>query len=133
MPSAPPVIFTPPSPSAPGAAPGIFEPAPAGKGVLLVSGVSTALVNGLFYYAGRNDNSPAWSRDGTLVHSTINPIIFETSGIWFVQLNNGSVYGATKTNAAATPEGLTSWLVSTGTGQPTIAVSALAVPAAITA
>jgi len=127
MPTAPPVIYTPPSAGSPPSAPGaIYEAAPTGKQVLTISGVSTSGVNGNLIYAGLNDGKASWSTDGTLTTGASNTIVKSTSGVWSVA--RGSSYSATKTSAATTPDGLTSWTVGTGTGSPTIAAASVAAP-----
>jgi len=39
-----------------------------------------------------------------------------------------TTYSATKASAATTPDGLTAWTVGTGSGSPTLTVTALAAP-----
>jgi hypothetical protein len=152
MPAAPPAIYTPPSAGAPPSAAGavfvppsagsppaaagaVFEPAPAGKSVLVISGAVTAGVNGSVVYCGLINSKPAWSRDGT--QSTSNPAnVLVFSGIgspnWIVQIGNGTSYYAAKSSSAATPDGLTAWTVSPGSGSPVIAAFAVPTPPAIT-
>lgn len=131
-PTAPPAIYTPPSPGSPPSAPGaVFEPAPAGKAMLTISGVTTAGVNGNVIYCGLILGLPAWSSNGTQTAGAGNTIVEYTGTQW--KTSRGSSYSATKTSAAATPDGLTAWTVGTGTGGPTIAAFAVATPPAITA
>jgi len=131
-PDAPPVIYTPPSPGAPPSAAGaVFEPAPAGKAMLTISGVTTSGVNGNVIYCGLILGKPAWSSDGTQTAGASNTIAEYTGTAW--KVSRGSSYSATKTSAAATPDGLTSWTVGIGVGGPTIAAFAVATPPAITA
>lgn len=132
MPSAPPVIFTPPSAGAPPAAAGaVFEPAPAGKASLVISGVSTSGINGGVIYCGLILGKPAWSSNGTQTAGASNTIAEYTGTAW--KVSRGSSYSATKTSAAATPDGLTSWAVVNGSGSPVIAAFAVPTPPAITA
>lgn len=133
MPSAPPVIYTPPTPGGTPAAPAApFEPAPAGKNLLLISGVSTAGVNGYLRYAGRFNNYPAWSTDGTQVSGPANAILnYNGTTTWWLVM--GSTYSVSKVSAAATPDGLTSWTIGLGTGSPVItATTTPPAPAVIT-
>lgn len=130
MPASPPVVFVPPSAGAPPASAGaIYEPAPAGKQVLNISGVSTGGANGPVIYAGLNDGKAAWSTDGTLVSGASNTIVKSDSGVWSVA--RGSSYSATKTSAAATPDGLTAWTVGTGTGSPSLAAATVSAGAVV--
>lgn len=132
MPATPPVIYVPPSAGgAPPAAGAIFEPAPAGKGLLAISGVSTSGVNGQVVYAGLIQNRPAWSTNGTQTAGAANVIVEYTGTAWKVSL--GSAYSATKTSGATTPDGLTAWTVGTGTGSPTLAAFTAATPPVVTA
>lgn len=130
MPASPVTIFTPPgagaTPTAPGA---IYEPAPVGKAVLAITGVATAGVNGSLIYAGLNDAKPAWSSDGTLTAGASNTICKSDAGTW--SLSRGSAYAATKVSAAATPDGLTTWTVGTGSGSPILAAAAVAAAAVV--
>ncbi len=127
MPASPVTIFAPPpvgaTPTAPGA---IYEPAPAGKAVLVITGVATAGLNGSLIYAGLNDAKAAWSSDGTLTPGASNTICKSDAGTW--SLSRGSAYAATKTSATAAPDGLTAWTVTTGTASPTLAAASVAVP-----
>jgi hypothetical protein len=133
MPASPPVIYTPPSAGGPpAAARAVFEPAPAGKSTLIISGVSTAGINGRVIYCGLIANKPAWSTDGTQTAGASNTIVEYISGTSW-KVSRGSSYSATKVSAAAAPDGLTSWTVGTGTGSPTIAAFAVPTPPAITA
>lgn len=132
MPTAPPVIYTPPSAGSPPAAAGaVFEPAPTGKAMLTISGVSTSGINGNVIYCGLIAGKPAWSTDGTQTAGASNTIVEYVSGTSW-KVSRGSSYSATKVSAAATPDGLTSWTVGTGTGSPTIAAFAVAAPPVIT-
>ena len=74
---------------------------------------------------------PAWSTDGTQTAGASNTIAEYTGTAW--KVSRGSSYSATKTSAAATPDGLTSWTVGTGVGGPTIAAFAVPTPPVITA
>lgn len=132
-PSAPPVIYTPPSPGSPPSAAGsVFEPAPAGKSVLLISGVTTGGVNGYVHYAGRVNNYPAWSSNGSLTPGAANVIVTSNGGVaWGVTLNAGVTYLATKSSGATTPDGLTDWTVTPGLGSPVIAVATVQAPVPI--
>lgn len=131
-PSAPTIVYTPPSPGSPPAAAGaVYEPAPAGKAVLTISSVTTEAINGQVRYCGLIKSNPAWSTDGTQTAGASNTIVEHTGTAWKVA--RGSSYSATKTSAADTPDGLTSWTVGTGDGSPTIAASAAPTPPAITA
>lgn len=122
MPSNPPVVYVPPSAGVAGTLPQVFEPAPAGKSILVISGVSTSSVNGPVVYCGLINGKPAWSSDGTQTVSASNVIVSYQSGTsWRVQLNAGAAYIALKVSAAAAPDGLTTWTVSPGTGSPVIA------------
>lgn len=132
MPTTPPVIYTPPSAGAPPSAAGaVFEPAPSGKGMLSISGVATAGINGTVIYCGLILGKPAWSSDGSQTAGASNTIVEYTGTAW--KVSRGSSYSATKTSAAATPDGLTTWTVGTGSGSPTIAAFAVAAPPVITA
>lgn len=131
MPSAPPVIYTPPTPgSSPAVAKAVFEPAPSGKAMLTISGVTTSGINGNVIYCGLILDKPAWSTDGTQTAGASNTIVEYTGTAW--KVSRGSSYSATKTSAATTPDGLTTWTVGTGTGSPTIAAFAVAAPPVIT-
>lgn len=133
MPAAPPVIYTPPSAGAPPSAPGaIYEKAPDGKAVLVISGVSTSGINGSVVYAGLIAGKPAWSTDGSQTAGAANTIVEYISGTSW-KVSRGSSYSATKVSAAASPDGLTTWTVGTGTGSPTIAAASAPTPPAITA
>lgn len=132
MPTAPPVIFTPPSAGPPpSAAAPVFEPAPAGKAALTLSGITTAGVNGLVVYCGLITGKPAWSSDGTQTAGASNTIVEHTGTAW--KISRGTAYSATKTSAAADPAGLTAWTVGTGSGSPTVAAFSAPTPPAITA
>lgn len=132
MPANPPVIYVPPSAGGPPAAPNaVFAPAPAGKATLVISGVATSGVNGSVIYCGLILGQPAWSSDGTQVAGAGNTIAEYTGTAW--KVSRGSSYSATKTSAAASPDGLTSWTVGTGSGSPTIAAFAVPTPPVITA
>lgn len=99
--------------------------------MLTISGVSTSGVNGNVTYCGLILGMPAWSNDGTQTAGASNTIVEYTGTAW--KVSRGSSYSATKTSAAATPDGLTSWTVGTGTGGPTIAAFAVPTPPVITA
>lgn len=132
MPANPPVIYVPPSPGSPPAAAGaVFEPAPAGKSVLVISGVSTSGINGQVIYCGLIASKPAWSTDGTQTAGASNTIAEYTGTAW--KVSRGSSYSATKTSAATSPDGLTSWTVGTGSGSPVIVALAVPTPPVITA
>jgi hypothetical protein len=109
----------------------VFEPAPAGKSALVISGVSTSGVNGAVTYCGLILGKPAWSSDGTQTAGASNTIAEYTGTAW--KVSRGASYSATKTSAAATPDGLTSWTVGTGSGSPVIAAFAVPTPPVITA
>lgn len=130
MPSAPAIIFTPPTLS-PAAAPQCHEAPPAGKAVLQISGTLTSGVAGVVKYAGLNAGTPAWSTDGTLTAGASNVIVKKDAGVLSISL--GSSYSATKTSDATDPVGLTGWTIGTGTGQPTVAAFATPIPPVITA
>lgn len=110
----------------------IFEPAPAGKAVLVISGVSTSGINGNVHYCGLIAGVAAWSTDGTQTAGASNTIV-EYSGGADWKISRGASYSATKTSAAATPDGLTSWTVGTGSGSPTVTALAAGTPPVITA
>jgi hypothetical protein len=109
----------------------VFEPAPAGKAALVITGASTGGVNGTVVYCGLVNGKPAWSNDASQTLSDTNTLVDYTGTQWRVR--RGSVYTAVKTSAAATPDGLTTWTVSPGTGSPVIAALAAPNPAVITA
>jgi hypothetical protein len=98
--------------------------------LLAISGVSTAGVNGQVVYAGLIQNRPAWSTNGTQTAGAANVIVEYIGTAWKVSL--GSAYSATKISASATPDGLTSWIVGTGTGSPTVAAFTAGTPPAVT-
>ena len=130
MPTAPISIFTPTPPGGPPTAPrAVFAPAPAGKQSLVISGVTTAGINGAVIYAGLQAEKAAWSTDGTLIPGSANTIVEHTGGAW--KVSRGSSFSATKTSSAATPEGLTAWTVGTGTGSPVIAAGSVGAPPAV--
>jgi len=131
MPSAPPVIYTPPGAASPGTAPKIYEAAPAGKQALTIASAVTAGVNGVVFYAGLIQGQPCWSTNGTQTAGAGNVIVEYTGTAWKVSLS--SSYSATKTSAATSPEGLTTWTVGTGSGSPTITAAAQTAPPVITA
>lgn len=148
MPAAPPAVFVPPS-GAPTAPPGVFiqpsgapsdavrvfEPAPAGKGTLLISGVSTAGVNGYVQYIGIVNGLPAWSRDGTMQQlDGINVILYGLAGFWYLARDAYTPYAAIRAiGVSPTPDaaGGGSWGVTTGSGVPTLTASAAPPPPAI--
>jgi hypothetical protein len=133
MPANPPVIYVPPSPGAPPAAAApVFEPAPAGKSVLVISGVSTSGINGQVIYCGLIAGKPAWSTNGSQTAGASNTIVEYISGTTW-KVSRGSSYSATKVSAAAAPDGLTSWTVGTGSGSPVVAALAVPTPPVITA
>lgn len=133
MPSAPPIIYVPPSAGSPPTAPNaVFAPAPAGKAQLVISGVSTSGINGSVIYCGLIANKPAWSTDGSQTAGASNTIVEYISGTSW-KVSRGSSYSATKVSAAASPDGLTSWTVGTGTGSPVIAAFSVPTPPVITA
>jgi hypothetical protein len=133
MPSDPPTVFVPPSAGIPPSAPAaVFEPAPTGKGVLVIAGVSTAGINGPVVYCGRTGGRAAWSTNGTLVASGTNTIVEYVSGAdW--RIARSGVFSATRTSVAQTPDGLIPWSVSLGTGVPTVAAVSAGTPPIITA
>jgi hypothetical protein len=132
-PSSPPTVFVPPSPASPPAAPGaVFQPAPVGKAVLTISGVSTSGINGNVYYAGLQNGVYSWTSDGLPVTGNSGVVVDYNGSYWRVAKNyTGSTYTASKTSGAATPDGLTSWTVGLGTGSPVIAAAAAPTPPAI--
>jgi hypothetical protein len=134
MPATPPIIYTPPSAGSPPSAAGaVYEPAPAGKACLVLSGILTGGNNGTVRYCGLINGKPAWSTDGTQVLSATNMIVSYQSGTsWRVQLNTGAAYIATKVSAAAAPDGLTAWTVTPGTGSPVATAFAVGSPPVIT-
>lgn len=107
--------------------------APAGKAILTLAGVTSPAsgMNGALQFAGLVNGLPAWSTDGTLTAGAGNVIVQYNGTAWTV--TRSSDYSATKTSAATTPDGLTSWTVGTGTGSPTLTATALAAPSAIQA
>lgn len=132
MPSAPPIIYIPPSVGGTPAAPQlVYEKAPAGKATLVISGVSTAGINGSVVYAGLILGVASWSTDGTQTAGASNTIVQYTGTQWSV--SRGSSYSATKTGASTPPDGLTGWTVGTGTGSPTLVAASVAAPPVITA
>ena len=132
MPANPPVVYVPPSAGGPPAAPNaVFAPAPAGKAALSISGVATAGINGNVIYCGLINNKPAWSTDGSQTAGASNTIAEYISGTSW-KVSRGSSYSATKVSAAASPDGLTSWTVGTGSGSPVIAAFAVPTPPVIT-
>jgi hypothetical protein len=132
MPALPPVVYVPPSAGAPPAAPAqVFAPAPAGKAALVISGVTTAGINGYLIYCGLIAGKPAWSTDGTQTAGDSNTIVEYISGTSW-KVSRASSYSATKVSAAATPDGLTAWTIGIGSGQPTIAALAVRNPPGIT-
>ena len=93
---------------------------------LTITGVVTTGVNGTLVYCGLINGKAAWSSDGTQIAGVINPSNTRVSSgsagdIWLVE--RGEIYAANKASTAATPAGLTGWLVVLGSGQPVIAVS----------
>jgi hypothetical protein len=100
--------------------------------MLVISGVTTAGVNGNVIYCGLIAGRPAWSSNGTQTAGAANTIVEYISGTSW-KVSRGSSYSATKVSAAATPDGLTAWTVGTGTGSPGIAAFAVPTPPAITA
>lgn len=108
----------------------IFEPAPAGKSTLVISGVSTSGINGNVVYCGLMAGKPAWSTDGTQTAGASNTIVEYISGTTW-KVSRGATYSATKVSAAAAPDGLTTWTVGTGSGSPTIAALASGTPAVV--
>ena len=93
---------------------------------LTLTGVDTAGVNGTLVYCGLIYGKAAWSSDGSKIAGLANPLnTLVSSGaagdIWLVQ--RGDIYAANKASTAATPAGLTGWLVVLGSGQPVIAAS----------
>lgn len=128
MPSTPPVIYVPPSAGSPPSVPGkIYEPAPAGKSTLIISGTLTAGVAGTVVYAGLINGQPAWSTDGTQTPGAANVIVQYTGTQW--KISRSSSYTALKTNASTSgPEGLTTWTVTPGTGSPTVSAGGVVAP-----
>lgn len=93
---------------------------------LTLTSVVTAGVNGTLVYCGLINGKPAWSSDGTQIAGVSNPSNTRVSSgaagdIWLVE--RGEIYAANKSSTAATPAGLTGWLVVLGSGQPVIAAS----------
>jgi len=107
----------------------IYEPAPAGLEALVISGVATAGGNGRLVHAGLKGGYSPWSSDGSQVVGAANAIQEYTGTQW--KLSLGSAYSALKTSAAASPVGLTSWTVGTGSGSPTVAAATVAEAAEI--
>ena len=128
MPSTPPVIYVPPSAGSPPSSPGaIYEPAPSGKQSLVISGTLTAGVAGTVVYAGLINGVACWSTDGTQTAGADNVIVEYTGTQWKISLD--AAYSATKTNASTSgPEGLTTWTIGTGTGQPAVAAAGVVSP-----
>ena len=134
MPANPPVVYVPPSAGGPPAAPSaVFAPAPAGKAVLVISGVATAGINGFVIYCGLINNKPAWSSDGTQTPGASNTIVQsgDLGTVW--TCSRDGVFGSNKVSSAATPDGLTSWTITLGSGSPVIAALAVPTPPVITA
>ena len=129
MPANPPIIYVPPGAGSPGTPSAAYEPAPTGKAMLMISGAVTGGVNGAVIYCGLINGKPAWSTDGTQTVSAANVIVSYVSGTtWRVQLNAGAAYIANKVSAAATPDGLTTWTVTPGSGSPVLAAFAAGSP-----
>ena len=127
MPSNPPVITSAPGAASPGTLPKVYEPAPSGKTTLIVSGTLTAGVAGTLIYAGLINGVPCWSSNGTQTAGASNVICEYTGTQWKISLS--SSYTALKTNASTSgPEGLTTWTVTPGTGQPTVAAAGPGTP-----
>jgi hypothetical protein len=99
--------------------------------MLVISGVTTAGINGRVIYCGLIAGRPAWSTDGTQTAGAANTIVEYISGTSW-KVSRGSSYSATKVSAAATPDGLTAWTVGTGSVSPTIAAFAVPTPPSIT-
>jgi hypothetical protein len=85
----------------------------------IVSGVSTAGVNGTLIPAGIYTGKPAWSTNGTLTAGAGNTILRYVIASWEISVS--TTYWANKVSPDL-PFGLTGWAVSTGTGQPIINV-----------
>ena len=132
MPTSPPVVYTPPSPGGSPTNPrSVYEPAPAGLAILVITDVATSGINGQLVYCGLINSVAAWSTDGTQTAGASNSILEYISGTSW-RLSRGSSYSATKVSGAA-PNGLTGWTVGTGSGSPTVTALAATTPAAITA
>jgi hypothetical protein len=119
--------------SAPAAPTPVFGNFPAGKQILTLAGVSDPAsgINGDLWFAGLLNGLPAWSTNGSLVAGAGNVIASSNGTAWTV--THASTYSATKTSEALTPDGLTSWTVTTGTGSPTLVAKALDAPASVQA
>ncbi len=94
---------------------------------ITITGVATDGINGTLIYCGIVNGKPAWGTDGVLITGTGNPyytlVSWGTDGdVWRVARK--SIYSAINLFAAATPAGLTGWIVTTGSGQPVITASA---------
>lgn len=133
MPTNPDLVIAAFSYSAPAAPVPVFGNFPAGKQILTLAGVSDPAsgINGDLWFAGLLNGLPAWSTNGSLVAGAGNVIVTYNGTAWTV--THASTYSATKTSAALTPDGLTSWTVGTGTGSPTLTAKALVAPAAVQA
>jgi hypothetical protein len=91
-----------------------------------ISGVTTAGVNGMLYFAGWSAGKVAFSTDGTQTDSLTNIIMSHDGTSW--RLKMGTTYLATKASLAQYPAGLTAWTITTGVGSPTVGVGGADLP-----
>ena len=85
----------------------------------VVTGVATAGINATLIPAGYTAGMQQWSTNGTAVSGAANTRLYYNGTSW--RLERSGVYLATKTTTEGTPYGLTSWTITTGSGQPSIA------------
>ncbi len=137
MPDLPPIIYTPPTTaSVPATAGPIYEAAPIGRTALMVSGLISSQTNavnnpnGVLVYAGIANGRPAWSTNGQLAISGINTIVDYSGTSWRITRAGG--YAATRVSTLPTPDGLTGWVLTQGTGSPIIVPASGVLPPVIT-
>jgi len=99
---------------------------PGTKARMVVSGVTTAGVNGVFTASGVYNGKPFYTT-GTTTGEDFLPgspppesVLYWSGGKWGLEGPSGSGYWAVVTSAAAYPDGLTGWTVGGGTGTPTV-------------
>lgn len=98
------------------------------KARMTISGITDPIgTNKTLDYAGDIAGIPAWSSDGTLIlyPTGTRTILYKLGNSWYLTdvADGVAAYAAVKVSANTTPEGLTGWTVSPGSGSPTIAAA----------
>ena len=94
---------------------------------MVISGTLDGNATGTLEYQGDSYGMPAWTTGGAIINSVATQVsLYGFEGVWHLRYRVDSilVYAANKESAAATPDGLTDWEITVGSGQPTITAAA---------